>query len=67
MSSSQRIGHYRCTHDGTLMGIPATGRQVDMCVMHIDRVSAGRIVEHRDIGDINAMWAQIGVEPPVGS
>lgn len=49
------------------MGIPATGRQVDMCVMHIDRVSAGRIVEHRDIGDINAMWAQIGVEPPVGS
>jgi predicted ester cyclase len=58
------IGHYRGTHDGVLMGVAATGNQVDMVVMHVDRVSDGRIVEHRGIGDINAMWAQLGVRPP---
>ena len=58
------IGHYRGHHDGPLMGVPATGREVDFTVMHVDRVEGGRIVEHRGIGDINAMWAQLGVEPP---
>jgi predicted ester cyclase len=46
------------------MGLPATGKQVDFTVMHVDRVRGGRIVEHRGIGDINTMWAQLGVEPP---
>ena len=57
------IGHYRGHHDGELMGVPATGRAVDFTVMHIDRVHDGRIVEHRGIGDINAMWAQLGIDP----
>ncbi len=57
------IGRYRGCHDGELMGVPATGNQVDFTVMHVDRVQDGRIVEHRGIGDINAMWAQLGVEP----
>lgn len=60
------IGHYRGCHDGTLMGVAPTGNRVDFCVMHVDRVSEGRIVEHRGIGDINAMWAQLGVDPPAG-
>ena len=47
------IGQYRGCHDGTLMGVAPTGNQVDFCVMHVDRVSDGRIVEHRGIGDIN--------------
>lgn len=58
------IGHYRGRHDGELMGVPATGKEVDFTVMHVDRVQDGRIVEHRGIGDINAMWAQLGVTPP---
>jgi predicted ester cyclase len=58
------IGRYRGRHDGELMGVPATGGQVDFTVMHVDRVQDGRIVEHRGIGDINAMWAQLGVAPP---
>lgn len=49
------IGHYRGRHDGALMGVPATGNDVDFTVMHVDRVEGGRIVEHRGIGDINAM------------
>ena len=60
------IGHYRGRHSGELMGVPATGSEVDFTVMHLDRVQDGRIVEHRGIGDINAMWAQLGVEPASG-
>jgi hypothetical protein len=58
------FGHYRGRHDGELMGVPATGNDVDFTVMHVDRVQDGRIVEHRGIGDINAMWAQLAVKPP---
>ena len=58
------MGHYRGHHDGELMGVPATGKAVDFTVMHVDRVQDGRIVEHRGIGDINAMWSQLGVEAP---
>ena len=58
------IGRYQGRHDGELMGLPATGKEVDFTVMHVDRVRGGRIVEHRGIGDINTMWAQLGVEPP---
>jgi predicted ester cyclase len=58
------IGHYRGRHERAFMGVPATGREVDFTVMHVDRVRDGRIVEHRGIGDINTMWAQLGVTPP---
>jgi predicted ester cyclase len=61
------IGHYRGRHAGDLMGVAPTGNDVDFTVMHVDRVRDGRIVEHRGIGDINAMWAQLGVEPPAPS
>jgi predicted ester cyclase len=46
------------------MGLAPTRKQVDFTVMHIDRVRDGRIVEHRGIGDINTMWAQLGADPP---
>jgi len=58
------IGRYQGRHEGALMGVPATGKEVSFAVMHVDRVRDGRIVEHRGIGDINAMWAQLGVAPP---
>jgi predicted ester cyclase len=58
------MGRYRGRHDGELMGVPATGKEVDFTVMHVDRLERGRIVEHRGIGDINAMWAQLGTQPP---
>lgn len=58
------IGRYQGTHTGDLTGVPATGRTIDMAVMHIDRVVDGRIIEHRGIGDIDGMWEQLGVTPP---
>jgi predicted ester cyclase len=58
------IGRYQGRHEGELMGVAATGKEVDFVVMHVDRVRDGRIVEHRGIGDINTMWSQLGVAPP---
>ena len=58
------IGRYQGRHERELMGVAATGKEVDFVVMHVDRVHDGRIVEHRGIGDINTMWAQLGVAPP---
>lgn len=58
------IGSYRGRHDRKFMGVEPTGREVDFAVMHIDLVADGRIVEHRGIGDIDTMWAQLGVRPP---
>lgn len=58
------IGHYTGRHERPFMGVPASGREVDFTVMHVDRVREGRVVEHRGIGDINTMWAQLGVDPP---
>jgi predicted ester cyclase len=61
------VGRYKGRHERTFMGVPATGREVDFTVMHVDRVCQGRIVEHRGIGDINTLWAQLGVEPQPSS
>jgi predicted ester cyclase len=58
------IGHYRGRHERAFMGVAPTGREVDFAVMHVDRVQAGRIVEHVGMGDSVAMWAQLGVTPP---
>jgi len=60
------IGRYQGRHEREFMGVAATGREVDFVVMHVDRLHDGRIVEHRGIGDINTMWAQLGVAPPAG-
>lgn len=61
------FGRYRGRHERAFMGVPATGREVDFVVMHIDVVAEGRIVEHRGIGDAATMWAQLGVSPPASS
>jgi len=55
------VGHYRGRHEHAFMGVPATQREVDFAVMHLDVVADGRIVEHRGIGDISTMWTQLGV------
>jgi predicted ester cyclase len=61
------IGRYRGRHERPFMGVPATGREVDFVVMHVDVVAEGRIVEHRGIGDAATMWAQLGVSPPASA
>ena len=57
---------YRGTHTGDLMGIPATGKPVEMRSIDIWRVQNGMFVEHWD--EINALqlFQQIGALPPLG-
>lgn len=58
-------GTYRGTHLGELMGIAPTHREIELAVMHVDRVENGRIVEHRGIGNALDLMRQLGI--PVGN
>ncbi len=51
----------RGTHMGDLMGIPATGREVEIQVIDIVRVQDGRIVEHWNVVDRLGLMEQLGV------
>jgi len=51
------------THTGELMGIPATGREVEIVVMDVVRVSDGRIVEHWGLVDRLGLLQQLGALP----
>lgn len=55
-------GIFSGTHQGELMGIPPTGKQVTFSVVHIDRVVNGEIVEHWGQGDTLALMRQLGIE-----
>ena len=45
-------GIFKGTHQGELMGIAPTGKQVTFSVVHIDRLENGKIVEHWGQGDV---------------
>lgn len=40
------VGRFRGTHLRPFHGMPPTGRPVTFVAVHVDRVSAGKIVEH---------------------
>src|ERR1700677_4111564 len=52
------------THDGTFLGIPATGRQVRVWGIVFDRLEDGRIKDTRILMDGLGLMAQLGVLPP---
>ena len=52
------------THDGTFLGIPATGRQVRVWGIVFDRLVDGRIKDTRILMDGLGLMAQLGVLPP---
>lgn len=52
------------THEGTFLGIPATGRQVRICGIVMDRLNDGRIKDTRIIMDSPDMMTPLGVLPP---
>jgi hypothetical protein len=53
------------THRGPLLGIPATGRQVEISGILIDRVEDGLIVERWASWDLITMMQQLGLMPPL--
>ena len=50
----------RGTHRGEFMGIPATGRSVDVPMADFLRVENGRAVEHWGVTDTGALMQQLG-------
>ena len=53
----------RGTHQGELMGIPPTGKQVTMTGMTIHRIVSGKIVEDWVVADFLGMMQQLGTIP----
>ena len=58
---------YRGTHAGELMGIPASGNQVEMRSIDIWRVEDGMFVEHWDELNLMEVFQQVGALPPLGA
>ncbi len=57
---------FKGTHKGDYMGVPPTGKQVEIGVIDIFRVVNGRIVEHWMQGDLLGLMQQLGIIPPPG-
>lgn len=55
-------GFFTGTHLGEFKGIPPTGKSVRFAIMHIDRVSYSKIVEHWGMGDSLSMVQQLGMK-----
>jgi steroid delta-isomerase-like uncharacterized protein len=51
------------THRGELMGIPPTGKRVNVSGILISRFAGGKIVEEHEIFDALGMLQQLGVVP----
>ena len=51
------------THQGELMGSPATGKKVSFSEILIVRISNGKVVELSEVADTMSMMQQLGVIP----
>jgi steroid delta-isomerase-like uncharacterized protein len=58
---------YEGTHQGVLLGIPATGKQLRVGGISIFRLADGRITEHWEQLDRLALMQQLGVIPAPGA
>lgn len=56
---------YRGTHTGDFVGIPASGKLVEMRSIDIWRVRDGMFVEHWDELNLMQVFQQLGVLPPL--
>jgi steroid delta-isomerase-like uncharacterized protein len=57
---------FRGTHQGELMGIPPTGKQVTVTGIGIQRIADGKFQETWDSFDMLGLMQQLGVVPPMG-
>lgn len=51
----------RATHTADFMGIPVTGKRIEVGAMHILRIADGKVVEHWGETNRFAMMQQLGV------
>ncbi len=54
-------GKFIATHLGEFQGLPPTGKQISLEIMHIDRIENGKIVEHWGQGDALGLMQQLGI------
>ncbi len=54
------FGRQQAVHSGPFMGLPATGRRVEIRYMDFWRVEDGRIADHRAMVDFPHVLAQLG-------
>ncbi|OYQ61642.1 ester cyclase [Pseudanabaena sp. SR411] len=54
-------GTFTAIHLGEFQGLPPTGRQISLSIMHIDRLEDGKIVEHWGHGDALGLMQQLGL------
>ena len=54
-------GTFTATHLGEFQGLPPTGKQISLSIMHIDRVEDGKIFEHWGQGDALGLMQQLGI------
>jgi steroid delta-isomerase-like uncharacterized protein len=68
MAGDKVVGRftYRGTHRGPLLGIPPTGRPVEMHSIDIWRVAGSEFAEHWDELNLLEVFQQLGVIPPLG-
>jgi steroid delta-isomerase-like uncharacterized protein len=57
---------FQGTHQGELMGIPPTGKDVRAGGITIVRIAGGKMVEHWEEFDMLGILQQLGVVPPPG-
>jgi len=55
------------THQGELMGIPASGKEISVRSMHIEQIVEGKIVARWEVIDLMGMMVQLGVVSPPGA
>jgi predicted ester cyclase len=62
------LAHMRGTHTGPLMGIPPTGKSVDVTGVHMGRLSDDeRPLEHWTGNDIIMLMQQLGLVPDMAA
>ena len=57
---------YRGTHQGNLMGMPPTGKQLTLTGIAISRIADGKVVEQWSNNDDLGLLQQLGVVPVMG-
>jgi steroid delta-isomerase-like uncharacterized protein len=57
----------RGTHQGELMGVPATGKEITLAGIDVLRLAGGKITERWAQGDNLGMLQQLGVVPEMAS
>jgi steroid delta-isomerase-like uncharacterized protein len=65
VSDDKAVARVRATgtHEGEFMGIPATGKRIDVQLIDIFRLGGGLVHEHWGVIDALAMMQQLGVVP----